>query len=184
MSRNKSIRAYTHELELTWRPDISGEERVWIMPYSPDIERSMRFSLSELAARTKASGRKWSVVDISDDFGTWIANHKAAERLLSGKVPIGSKVREEFEIALASRISAVLRVAGEDEVVALVGIGSIYPFVRASDVIKRIHDDIQGRLLVLFPGSYNETTHVFRLLNARDGFSYRATVIDETKDLQ
>ena len=67
--------------------------------------------------------------------------------------------------------------------VAFVGIGSIFPFLRASSVIKAIDDAVTGRLLVLFPGLHDPDTHSFRLLDARDGFNYRARVIDPQKDI-
>ena len=41
-------------------------------------------------------------------------------------------------------------------VVALVGIGSIYPFLRASSVIKSVDSAVTGRLLVLFPGLHDQ----------------------------
>ena len=42
---------------------------------------------------------------------------------------------------------------------------------------------VSGRLLVLFPGLHDPETHSFRLLDARDGFNYRARVIDPQKDI-
>jgi hypothetical protein len=42
---------------------------------------------------------------------------------------------------------------------------------------------VTGRLLVLFPGTHDPDNHSFRLLDARDGFDYRARVIDAQKEI-
>ena len=84
---------------------------------------------------------------------------------------------------LLLRIRDALEAAPTNAVVALVGIGSIYPFLRASSVIKSVDSAVTGRLLVLFPGLHDPETHSFRLLDARDGFNYRARVIDPQKDI-
>ena len=80
-------------------------------------------------------------------------------------------------------IRQALDTASPNAVVALVGIGSVFPFLRASSVIKSVDSAVTGRLLVLFPGLHDPENHSFRLLDARDGFNYRARVIDSQKDL-
>jgi len=45
-----------------------------------------------------------------------------------------------------------------------------------SDVMDEVAGDIRARLVVFFPGSYDEKSY-FRLLDARDGWDYLAVPI-------
>jgi hypothetical protein len=65
-----------------------------------------------------------------------------------------------------------LRSAGQNAVVALTGVGALYGFMHVSEVVRAVEPDIEGRLLVFFPGSKDE--HNYRLLDARDGWNYLA----------
>jgi hypothetical protein len=55
------------------------------------------------------------------------------------------------------------------------GVGALYGFARVSRVLKLIEGDIRGRLVVFFPGQYEQNN--YRLLDARDGWNYLAVPI-------
>ena len=57
----------------------------------------------------------------------------------------------------------------------MTGIGSLYGFLHISSLVRDIEPDIQGRLVVFFPGSKDGDN--YRLLDARDGWNYLATSI-------
>jgi len=177
------VDAYAAELSLPWRSGLSGGQRVWMLVYPPDMERVIRAALPKLELATGQSGHDWAVIDVSDELGTWIATHKYAESFFEDPTDFTAAIVDKFESELVSKIREQLARASDNSVVALVGIGSIFPFLRASSVITKIHDDATGRLLVLFPGLHEPETHSFRLLDARDGFNYRARVIDPQKDI-
>lgn len=177
------VDAYAAELGLPWRPGLSGGERVWMLVYPPDMERSMRAALPKLELATRQAGHGWTAIDITDELGAWLAAHRYAEAFFEEPSDFTSAIIDKFEAELVSKIRDQLATAPEDNVVVLVGIGSIFPFLRASSVIKAIDDEISGRLLVLFPGLHDPETHSFRLLDARDGFNYRARIIDPQKDI-
>jgi hypothetical protein len=63
----------------------------------------------------------------------------------------------------------------EDTVVAVLGAGSLFGFTRLSLVLRRIVNDVPGRLLLFFPGEYDNGN--YRLLDARDGWNYLAVPI-------
>jgi hypothetical protein len=65
--------------------------------------------------------------------------------------------------------------ADSNAVVALVGLGSLFDFIRVSRLIDAVEGTIRGRLLVLFPGEYRHNT--YRFMDARDGFNYMAIPI-------
>lgn len=176
------IDAYTAELNLPWRSGLSGGERVWMLVYPPDLERGIRAALPKLELATSQSGHGWAVIDISDELGIWIASHKYAEAFYEEPRDFTAAIIDKFEAELVNKIHAQIVQAPDDSVVALVGIASMFPYLRASGLITRIHNQVNGRLLVLFPGLHDPDTHSFRLLDARDGFNYRARVIDPQKD--
>jgi hypothetical protein len=177
------VEAYAAELDLPWRAGLSGGERVWMLVYPPDMERAMRAALPKLELATGQGGHGWTVIDVTDELGTWLASHRYAAEFFEEPSDFTAAIVDKFEAQLVSKIREALAEAPEDNVVALVGIGSIFPFLRASSVIKAIDDEVSGRLLVLFPGLHDPESHSFRLLDARDGFNYRARVIDPQKDI-
>ncbi|PPI25964.1 BREX protein BrxB domain-containing protein [Rathayibacter sp. AY1B5] len=177
------VDAYQAELSLTWRDNVSGGERVWMLVYPPDLERPMRHALPGMELATTEAAHGWIMLDVSDDFGCWLSTHRHAEAFYDEPTDLTQSILDQFETSLVSRIRQTLQEAPANTVVALVGIGSIFPFLRASSVIKSVDPAVTGRLLVLFPGLHDPETHSFRLLDARDGFNYRARVIDPQKDL-
>ncbi|UZD61113.1 DUF1788 domain-containing protein [Brevibacterium sp. JSBI002] len=175
------VDAYKAELTLTWKDNVSGGERVWMLVYPPELERQIRHALPSLELATSQAGRGWAIVDVTDDFGRWLSSHRHAEAFYEEPSDLTQSILDQFETILVKRIRQALEAAPANAIVALVGIGSIFPFLRASSVIKSIDSTVTGRLLVLFPGLHDPATHSFRLLDARDGFNYRARVIDSQK---
>ena len=64
---------------------------------------------------------------------------------------------------------------GPDTVVALIGVGALFGLARASHLIEVVNGDVRGRLVVFFPGEVEGNN--YRLLGARDGWSYLAVPI-------
>jgi hypothetical protein len=83
-----------------------------------------------------------------------------------------AKIADEFLEHIVTPVRDLLRSTGENTVVALTGVGSLYGFIHVSQVVKELEPDIAGRLVVFFPGTKNE--HIYRLLDARDGWNYLA----------
>ena len=90
---------------------------------------------------------------------------------------LAMKLRSDFVQNTAGRLSEVLTAEGADEntVVAIQGVACLFGFTRVSLVLKEVVKDIRGRLLVFFPGEYEENN--YRLLDARDGWNYMAVPI-------
>ncbi|MDP3479822.1 MAG: DUF1788 domain-containing protein, partial [Desulfoprunum sp.] len=60
-------------------------------------------------------------------------------------------------------------------VVGVFGIASLFGFVRVSELMSRGENDTRGRLVVFFPGEFENSN--YRLLDARDGWNYHAVPI-------
>jgi len=63
----------------------------------------------------------------------------------------------------------------ENTLVVIKDVSSLFGFVRLSTVLDGVTNSFKGRLLVLFPGEFDKNQ--FRLLDARDGWSYLARPI-------
>jgi hypothetical protein len=68
----------------------------------------------------------------------------------------------------------------EGSVVALIGIGSLFGFLKAKEVVDKLSPFVEGRLLVFFPGSYENNN--YRLLDGYDGWNYLAVPITADKE--
>jgi hypothetical protein len=90
---------------------------------------------------------------------------------------LAMKLGSDFVQHAADRIRRALAADGVDEetVVAVQGVASLFGFTRVSLVLKEVVKDIRGRLLVFFPGEYED--NIYRLLDARDGWNYMAVPI-------
>jgi hypothetical protein len=87
------------------------------------------------------------------------------------------KLRSDFLQYVAGRLREVLTAedVDEDTVVAVQGVACLFGFTRVSLVLKEVVKDIRGRLVVFFPGEYEDNK--YRLLDARDGWNYLAVPI-------
>ena len=83
-------------------------------------------------------------------------------------------ITAEFETFLQKNDS------GADSVVALQGVGSLFGFLKVKEVVDRLAPMVKGRLLVFFPGSYENNN--YRLLDGYDGWNYLAVPITADKE--
>jgi hypothetical protein len=92
------------------------------------------------------------------------------------------KLEDDFLEHVAAQVREVLTSAEADEnsVVGVYGIASLFGFVRVSELMKEIERDIRGRVVVFFPGEYENSN--YRLLDARDGWNYLAVPITLHED--
>ena len=88
---------------------------------------------------------------------------------------LAMKMETEFADFVADCIRSVLSSADEKSVVAVFGAGALFGFTRVSRVLNLVEPDIKGRLVVFFPGQYDQNN--YRLLDARDGWNYMAVPI-------
>jgi hypothetical protein len=177
------IRAYDRFVRLPWQRGLSGAEKVWMVIYPPTEERRLRRRVQEFALATTASGHSWKEVDITPLFAEWMAANDYCEQYFEAPQTIDLALGD-FATHAADRVREALAAADVDEstVVALVGSGSLFGLgpARLSKLVQDVEGSIKGRLLVFFPGERDG--HNYRLLDARDGWSYLAIAIDAMED--
>lgn len=168
------IENYEEFAALPWQAGISGSERVWFAVYDPADDRRIRCRLGEFANATQRAGHDWAMIDLTTAFEAWASEQDYVEYYFAdpdGLTPLMSEFREYASRTLGDALDA----ADDRTVVGVLGCGALFSFIRVSELLDDVADHINGRLLVLFPGTHSGD--VFRLLDARDGWNYRAVPI-------
>ena len=163
---------YERHVSVRWQRTLAGAQRVMLVVYEKELERTMRARIGEFKQATERSGHGWTLVDCTRWFTHWLAGDEYREAWFENPALLGMKVEGEFRGHAVRKLAAELENADEDTVVALLGVGSLYGFLRVSDLIRSVEQSIRGRLVVFFPGTKNDNN--YRLLDARDGWSYLA----------
>ena len=170
---------YARQVRLPWSANMAGMQRVWFAIYPPAEERRVRARLPQFEALTIEANHGWSVVDLSGLLPHWIAAHEYREGIFTE--PEHFSANSELEDLAVESVRQAC--AGEDvdstSVVTVVGLATLFDFMRVSSLINRVEDSVRGRLLVLFPGEY--AGNVYRFMDARDGFNYMAVPITSTE---
>lgn len=181
MSRIDDLRKnFKRVCGLPWDHNVAGPQKVWIAVYDKDDERKLRIRLGLFEETAASTDHDWRLLDLTNTFAEWFCNPPHAdfsENYFEQPSRFGTGPTAAFKKAVAAQISETLRDTGSSDktVVALFGIGSLFGFLRLSEILPLVEDDIRGRLLVFFPGVYEQNN--YRLLDARDGWNYHAVPI-------
>ena len=171
------VNAYSRFVGHPWRHNLPGPQRVWMVVYDPAQERRIRYRLPEFELATKQAGHGWRLHDLTEAFPVWLGKQEYREAYFEDPDALATAI-PDFVQSVVRQTSAFLAASNEADVVALVGVGALYPFCRVSEVIERVNSSIRGRMAVFFPGEYSN--NVYRLLKARDGWNYMAVPITAT----
>ena len=182
MSRVKRlVQSYSQHISIPWRDDAAAAQRVIFCVYNESEERWLRARVDEFEIVTKQAGHDWALFDLTNTFAAWLSSQRYATsyfqkpHLLATVLPkYLDYIVDEFERFLDSRN------IGENAVVAIQGVGSLFGFLKVKDVVDKLAPQVPGRLLVLFPGSYENNN--YRLLDGYDGWNYLAMPITADKD--
>lgn len=183
MSRIDDLIAnYKRFVGLPWPTNLAPAQRVWMAVYAPEEERRLRLHLDEFATASRSAGYEWGLIDITTEFELWMAEHEYREAYFASPKLIQPELVGFFDVLVERVRSQVAALSDDRTIVGLVGAGSLFGLgehVRVSALIERVHDLIQGRLLVFFPGQVEGNN--YRLLGAKDGWNYLATLITAEK---
>ena len=182
MSRVKRLaHSYSRHISIPWRDDAAAAQRVIFCVYNENEERWLRARVDEVEIVTKQAGHDWALFDLTNTFAAWLSSQRYAKsyfqkpHLLATVLPkYLDYIVDEFERFLDSRN------IDENAVVAIQGVGSLFGFLKVKDVVDKLAPRVPGRLLVFFPGSYENNN--YRLLDGYDGWNYLAMPITADKD--
>lgn len=168
---------YGQHIATPWQRTVAGAQRVIMVVYDKELERVLRARKGEFETRTRAAGHDWHEIDVTAAFAEWLAAQRYRTSYFESPAKMGSKLESEFPEFVASKIRTVLTresISG-NSVVAIFGVGSLYGVAHVSEILKLVERDVRGRLVVFFPGSFEQNN--YRLLDARDGWNYMAVPI-------
>jgi hypothetical protein len=168
---------YRQHISLPWQQTVAGAQRVIMVVYEKDLERTLLARKELFTMASRESGHAWIEIDLADCFAKWMAADEYRDEYFNSPEDLDSKLEAEFTEHVSDRIRSVLRRpdANKMSVVAIFGVGSLFGFAHVSQILKQLEPDILGRLVVFFPGTYDQNN--YRLLDARDGWNYLAIPI-------
>lgn len=168
---------YYNHISAPWPRNLAGEQRVVFIVYPKHDERRLRARIELFEMATVRAGHKWKVVDLTKTFARWMTGIEYKDIYFEAPDDLKMRLRSDFLKFAAGDIRKAL--TGEDvdadTVVAVYGVASLYGFTKVSLVLNEVSREIRGRLLLFFPGTYENNN--YRLLDARDGWSYLAIPI-------
>ncbi len=173
---------YKSYIALPWQKDLAGAQRAIFIVYDEADERRLRARKDLFALATAEAGHGWLECDLTRAFAEWMAAVEYRESYFESPENLELKLEGDFLEYVAGRVREVLfsPEADENSVVGIYGIASLFGFVRVSELMKEIEGDIRGRVVVFFPGEYENNN--YRLLDARDGWNYLAVPITLHED--
>jgi hypothetical protein len=168
---------YGRHVATPWQRTVAGAQRVVMLVYDKELERTLRARKLAFETATREAGHDWVEIDLAPAFAEWMAADDYRDEYFSSPDDLQLKLDAEFPKFVAERLQETL---GKSEVtagtvVAVFGVGTLFGFARVSQILKMVEADILGRLVVFFPGQFERNN--YRLLDARDGWNYLAVPI-------
>lgn len=170
------IDSYGRFIALPWRDDAAAAQRVVFCVYPETEELRLRANLGEFELVTRQNSHEWMAFDLTDTFALWMAEQKYAKGYFRSPAKLATVIHRYLDW-LEARFTAELSTHGADNnhVVTLYGVGSLFGLLKVKEVVERLAPHVNGRLAVLFPGSFENNN--YRLLDGYDGWNYLATPI-------
>jgi len=168
---------YRGHIGAPWQRNLAGDQKAIFVVYPKTDERKLRARVDLFEMATTSTGHCWRRLDLTDVFARWMSDSDYCDVYFEEPENLAMKLRTDFVKYAAGRLREALTAedADEDGVVAVLGVASLFGFTRVSLVLREVARDIKGRLLVFFPGEYEDSN--YRLLDARDGWNYLAVPI-------
>lgn len=183
MSRvRRLINSYSAFIGIPWRDDAASAQRVIFCVYNENDELKIRAKIDEFEIATKQTGHDWLLFDLSDTFADWLSGQRYAKKYFEKPHLLTSLLPKYLEYIIQQfRQMLTEKNAGNNTVVALKGVGALFGFLKVKDVVDKLAPLVSGRLLVFFPGTYENNN--YRLLDGYDGWNYLAVPITADKEL-
>ena len=168
---------YGRHIATPWQRTVAGAQRIVMVVYDKEMERTLRARKLAFETATKQAGHEWHEIDLASVFAEWMAQGDYREEYFASPEDLQLKLDAEFADYVAERLSELLNQPNvtDTSVVAVFGVGAIFGFARISQILKLVESDVRGRLVIFFPGHHERNN--YRLLDARDGWNYLAVPI-------
>lgn len=171
---NRLLNNYASHISVPWQKGLAGVQKVIFVVYDKTDELKLRARLTEFEIATTHAQHDWCEIDISHAFPEWMASLDYKEGYFESPEDIETAL-DDFMYDLVEKMRAQIDVTDTNTVVAIVGVGTLFGYAKASDLVNKIAAFVPGRLLIFFPGEFENNN--YRLLDARDGWNYQAVPI-------
>ena len=181
MSRIKRlIQSYAKHIAVPWRDEVAAAQRVIFCVYNENDERWLRARIDEFELSTRQAGHDWAAFDLTDTFAIWLSGQRYARSYFQKPELLSTPLPKYMEF-IADRFAHFLeeKQLGPNSVAAIMGVGSLFGFLKVKDLVDKLSPMVRGRLLVFFPGSFENNN--YRLLDGYDGWNYLAVPITADK---
>jgi len=160
MSRLKRLtQKYAEHIAVPWRKDTAAAQRVIFCIYDPNLELRLRTSIGEFEIATQQSGHKWVSFELTDSFAKWLSKQRYANSYFQKPNLLPTLLPKYLDYIVAEFKDY--------------GVGTLFGLVKAKEVVDNLAPLVSGRLVVFFPGTYDENNN-YRLLDGYDGWNYLA----------
>lgn len=172
---------YAKFIAIPWRNDTPSAQRVMFCVYDETDELRLRAKLDEFELATKQANHSWYLFDLTNNFSEWMVGQRYSQKYFERPELLPTTINSyltfiqtQFEKTLQNNSIT------DNHVVAISGVGSLFGFLKVRDVVDILAKMVPGRLLVFFPGSYDQNN--YRLLDGYDGWNYLAVPITADKE--
>ncbi len=171
------LSSYEMVIAEPWSGTLSTSERFMFLVFDPAELRRVEIRLGEFELATNKGNKRWELISLKSCFPTWMSNHDYRDEYFADPESLVDQLEAEFKQYAIDFINDELKKRNADDqtLIAIKDVSSLFGFGRLSDVLNSLSNDFKGRLLILFPGEYDKNH--YRLLDARDGWSYLARPI-------
>ncbi len=162
-----------------WSSSLSGQERIWFLVYDPADQRKVDLRTGDFETLTVKASKKWKSISMKNCFPQWMANHEYREEYFKEPEFIVDQLESEFIPFAIQFLKKELSHLDQDQdtLIAIKDVSALFGFSRLSEILKSCDKDFKGRMMVFFPGEFENNQ--YRLLDARDGWDYLARPITQ-----
>ena len=171
------LEAFEKVVNEPWSTVLSGQERIWFLVYDPAEQRKVDLRLRDFEAITLKAKKKWKDISLKLCFPSWMAQHEYREDYFINPEYIVDQLEAEFIPFVIRFLKSELKKIEQDPdtLIAIKDVSALFGYARLSEILKSCEKDFNGRMLIFFPGEFENNQ--YRLLDARDGWDYLARPI-------
>ena len=87
---------YERHIRAPWQRTVAGAQRVIMVVYDKELERTFRARKEEFEQRTVGAGHSWVEFDCTRICAEWMAKDECRETYFAHPADLGMKLDEEF----------------------------------------------------------------------------------------
>jgi hypothetical protein len=172
---SKLLSSFDSHISIPWPQAVSPDERTIFVVYNKEDELKLRARIGEFENSAVQSGHPWLQLDLTHSFEQWMNSQDYKETYFEDPEYLKGLYGDFSEELVESLKQQFVEQQSPNGVIALLGCGALFGFTSVSGLVENLAKEVQGRLVVFFPGEHQNNN--YKLLDAKDGWGYHATAI-------